>query len=1838
MEQRMMTVPSGVVETLEGVPPHVLKGLPEDMRLKRSGVHQNRIGVWANKLIPKGKKFGPFVGERKKRSQVTSNVYMWEVYFPAWGWMCVDATDPLKGNWLRYVNWARSTQEQNLFPLEINRAIYYKVLKPIGPGEELLVWYNGEDNPEIAAALEEERTSSSIKKNSPRARRARRKLLEQARRAGEQQARESKALSGKGTTVTETPDAAAPVTVMWESEDGAKGEEIASLLGQAVLESFESQGPSMSEQVNQPSLEIMEGCAQSYISVEGQEEEEEANEDEEDDCEEVKEPTVPSELKAHYSVELVPMDTSERLDEPRPGALEHEEEIAVDQKWAPASNSSQSTPELDPDPDPDAEVEAPGLSSFPCQHCERHFSTKQGLERHTHIHAAANHHTHTFKCRYCGKSFGSQVGRRRHERRHENGPKKRLGALGGSLVSHSPSIQTDSSSPDLVAPSGNFIVVGSQNQGDPRECLAVEKQNSSAVAKVERTIVVDENGESKELHPCKYCKKVFGTHTNMRRHQRRIHERHLLPKGVPRKGLLLQEVPSENPPSEVAPAESSNSSPAPVYMPSVDIEDEGDQEEQYMVDISSNISENLSLYIDGKILSTSTVSSCEVIEVDSSSAALFGLDAVIISPDQLSQALKVETTAYTVKDISGQSATKRRTATPPFLPKIKTELESDTSLAPSTSLSSSSSSSSVVGAIFSQPMETLAFQKEKNVYLSPKLKQLLQTQDSQKPPVAIIADSHRLGSPLSITAVPAGSGRFKRRTGSPPNSPQNSPSVKVEGMKSEAGISLAQKIPKLEGHCSSPGWSMSSKEDGDTLTPPGVDSFKASAVDWPTLRSGGSSCNQQPLDLSNAVGKRNDGLSLAPGEVVLDLSMHRKTLAEPEAKAGPAPQLLVKKKKPNTCMLEKVLMNEYAGLDVTGNEGPVVAGGQGSPSPVEPTPVTGADAQSLSSEGPFAESSSSQLNEPPPSLTPVSMQPLSPCAPALGSPTPPPPVLPTVPSPLPISTSHEPPSTCSPTGSPLPVLSPKASPRHSGMHEEEASGSSELDLTPHSSSSMAVVSSDSQSVDTAPELPSSSLNPKDCVLFADPTVSHVALQACTVNALAGSEGSLSSSSIAIGDSSIPLSIAHSSVVIECTVSVGSSENEVCAPLTIQENPLVVSPAGNVVILEQAIVSVQPQPLSPSQSLEPPVLVASLPEPAIPLSSPVAISESPPPLVLSPPSVFSAVVKEEPGHKEEHETQVSMTDVIPSTPPTGEDTTAVHAEESLQGVFSKSFTCNVCEAPFRSMKELSHHISEHAEEWPFKCEFCVLLFGTASALLDHRSSLHGVGMIYVCSVCAKEFAFLCNLKQHQRDLHPGQDCTHTEVENGKLRPQNYNNPSGASKECSPLIASNAQAGGAGLAFQPSTDIPKEEEQMEELDQATEELYTTIKFMAAEGGKPKVPDVRLGKNQHYPSFKPPPFPYHNRTPAGSVASATNFTTHNIPQTFSTAIRCTKCGNSFDNMPELHKHILSCASASDKKRYTPKKNPIPLKQIAKPQNGVLSTVVVANVGLNAFRRMGQPKRLNFSQEPFAKMKLNALNKKKNQLVQKAISQRNKSALGGKKETTLPEEEQEVHVCPHCSREFTYRGSLKKHVAVSCPMKPVSKKGKGRPLENNGGMPRRKMDSEVKHGGQKGKAKAHSSEPAAGVARYAQSGKGRMATQALQKAKKPASFPGVAVPFSKKSKMVVKGNVQAQQQQQQQQSSPLTPPVSPAPSVSSSQRQPLRMQRGGAKETPLKKVSEQPNPQPKKEERFSLRMRERVGGPVTRSLQQAGGLSSIEAKGGDGMTSQEPSESQDVSSNLAV
>lgn len=1353
------------------------------------------------------------------------------------------------------------------------------------------------------------------------------------------------------------------------------------------------------------------------------------------------------------------------------------------------------------DVDPDGEFEGnPQGESFPCHHCERHFSSRQGLERHIHIHGVSNQQAQLFKCRYCNKSFGSQVGRRRHERRHESALKKRPSSLAGSVSLLSPVVQTDSS-PDCASPMTHYAAIGSQ----------FTQSSEMQRKEFDRPSVLDENGESKELHPCKYCNKAFGTHTNMRRHQRRIHERHLLPKGVRRKGMLLQEA------SKQQLGESPSTSPPPVYVPSADTEDEADRDD-YAIDISKNISENLSFYIDGKIVSTSAVSSCEVIEVDTRSAALFGLDTVIISPNQISQALKVEGRTSATRQISTseQPAAKRRTSTPPLVTGLK--VETDTT----PSSSSSSSSNLLVGGLFQQATDSSTLQREKTVYLSPKLKQLLQTQDFQKSTIALLTESHRLATPLTLTSLQGAAGKFKRRTGSPPSSPQLSPACKTESCKAEVASAHTLKVPKLESHSVPPPESLMDKDDGYILNPTAHSQASSSGE--------GNSCNQQPLDLSNTVSRRSDGLNMAHGDSALDLSFHRKSAVEPESKGNSTQQSLIKKKKPNTSMLEKVLMNEYAGLTLPAEEGPSVL----------------ANLSCFHSPSPNVASESAHSS--PPSLTPVTINPSSPGACIVTSPTPPPPVLPTIPSPPTLPSSPRSQPSDSPPLRPLPVLSPKMSPKFVenkplfDSNENFSTEEIEDEVEDHISEPM-------DTTDTPLEdLPDQSLTPSPSTAVDPPS----------------------------NEDDVSLPAACSSLLNESIKQDAVAETE--TPLKTDFAAL------------------------PSQ-------------PEIPLSS----SSPPPALLESPPSLVSQrspqiKVKEEPQHCDDEFPLVNPAPLAaadsPPQPAAPENLSVKTSDaEEFDSAYCKTFVCNVCEKPFGSIKELSGHITEHAADWPFKCEFCVQLFSDEAVVLAHRTTLHGVGQIVVCSLCSKEFAFLCNLQQHQKDLHPNETCAHTTVESGKLRPQNYTDPTRAKKESRP--SSSAPEETNESASHGDTEKVKEENDVngDHVEDPNEELYTTIKIMASEGGKPKGPDVRLGINQHYPSFKPPPFPYHSRSHAGSVASATNFTTHNIPQTFSTAIRCTKCGNSFDNMPELHKHILVCANASDKKRYTPKKNPIPLKQIVKSPNGVASPTA-ATVAQNAFRRMGQPKRLNFGQET-GKTKMSALSKKKNQLVQKAISQKNKAATTAKKAAVKVEGEQASNVCPHCSREFTYTASLTKHMAFSCPMKPaVAKKGKKgvaqvkkvsvSAVDKNTSRKKAPDDDVQTEPEVKPLKKTRARSSGAADPESSQTSKGKTSA-AVGRLKRTASFPA---PDSARKKPK-KGQVQ---------SLPPTPSTPDTPS-DTAQRPAMRMQRMGKRPAAKKAVKAKP-PQLKKEERLSHRKRGRVGGPVTRSLQMANSALPAEVK----------------------
>ncbi|XP_006539235.1 histone-lysine N-methyltransferase PRDM16 isoform X2 [Mus musculus] len=129
--------------------------IPPDFELRESSIPGAGLGIWAKRKMEIGERFGPYV--------VTPRAALKEADF---GWeqmltdtevssqescikkisedlgsekFCVDANQAGSGSWLKYIRVACSCDDQNLAMCQINEQIYYKVIKDIEPGEELLV-------------------------------------------------------------------------------------------------------------------------------------------------------------------------------------------------------------------------------------------------------------------------------------------------------------------------------------------------------------------------------------------------------------------------------------------------------------------------------------------------------------------------------------------------------------------------------------------------------------------------------------------------------------------------------------------------------------------------------------------------------------------------------------------------------------------------------------------------------------------------------------------------------------------------------------------------------------------------------------------------------------------------------------------------------------------------------------------------------------------------------------------------------------------------------------------------------------------------------------------------------------------------------------------------------------------------------------------------------------------------------------------------------------------------------------------------------------------------------------------------------------------------------------------------------------------------------------------------------------------------------------------------------------------------------------------------------------------------------------------------------------------
>ncbi|KAK3774033.1 hypothetical protein RRG08_030115 [Elysia crispata] len=94
--------------------------------------------------VPKGRRFGPFKGKVVNPSEMKTfddNGYMWEVFKDGRLSHFLDGRGSA-GNWMSYVNCARSAAEQNLIAVQDGDAIFYETSCELSPGSELLVWYS----------------------------------------------------------------------------------------------------------------------------------------------------------------------------------------------------------------------------------------------------------------------------------------------------------------------------------------------------------------------------------------------------------------------------------------------------------------------------------------------------------------------------------------------------------------------------------------------------------------------------------------------------------------------------------------------------------------------------------------------------------------------------------------------------------------------------------------------------------------------------------------------------------------------------------------------------------------------------------------------------------------------------------------------------------------------------------------------------------------------------------------------------------------------------------------------------------------------------------------------------------------------------------------------------------------------------------------------------------------------------------------------------------------------------------------------------------------------------------------------------------------------------------------------------------------------------------------------------------------------------------------------------------------------------------------------------------------------------------------------------------------
>ncbi|XP_020916077.1 putative histone-lysine N-methyltransferase PRDM6 [Exaiptasia diaphana] len=116
-----------------------------EFQLCWSSIPGNKFGVMASRLIPQDVWIGPYEGKLidiNKEDKCEDRNNMWEILQQNQIRYFIEGTDLSSANWMRFIQCARNKAEQNTSAFQYKGRVYYRVLRDIDIGEEILVWYD----------------------------------------------------------------------------------------------------------------------------------------------------------------------------------------------------------------------------------------------------------------------------------------------------------------------------------------------------------------------------------------------------------------------------------------------------------------------------------------------------------------------------------------------------------------------------------------------------------------------------------------------------------------------------------------------------------------------------------------------------------------------------------------------------------------------------------------------------------------------------------------------------------------------------------------------------------------------------------------------------------------------------------------------------------------------------------------------------------------------------------------------------------------------------------------------------------------------------------------------------------------------------------------------------------------------------------------------------------------------------------------------------------------------------------------------------------------------------------------------------------------------------------------------------------------------------------------------------------------------------------------------------------------------------------------------------------------------------------------------------------------